>query len=325
MGEAAMALGTVAVPSIDEVRSRLREYLISESGRTQASVAKSIGISASALSSWMGGTYRGDVEALASKIGSFLSIEGCRAVAPKTSTFVSTAIAEQVMEVCRFAHIHRDIGLVYGEAGMGKTVALRRYCREHRDAIYVRCDPSSSSAQATLEAVAIAMGRRPRWGGLRRFLQELVDALEETGRVLILDEAQFLTLRGLETLRALHDRAEIGMVLCGNFEVFSQLHGEGKASFAQLFSRVGIRRQVTLTGATAEDVMGIARQISSDLAADCEEYLVAKSRERGGLRRMVKVLRLGFEMASGEGLPVSVRHLRTAEVMLIGGKAEARR
>ena len=183
----------------------------------------------------------------AARIASYLALDGQRVEAPKGAGFVQTAVAKDVHTVCQYSHVNRDIGLVYGEAGMGKTYALREYQRAHPDTILLRCNPSWKTPQAMLEAVLLEVGRKVRgMNALHRHIRELVGALEETGRLVILDEAQFLGTRSLEVVRTLHDEAEVGIVLSGNLDVYSQMHGEGMASFAQLFSRVGIRRQILL-------------------------------------------------------------------------------
>ena len=64
--------------------------------------------------------------------------------------------------------------------------------------------------------------------------------------LLIVDEAQHLSLRALETLRALHDATGAGLALMGNAVVYARLTGGRRAAeFAQLFSRVGKRVRLT--------------------------------------------------------------------------------
>lgn len=314
--------------SEDEARSRLREWM-GRTGRSQADVAKQLAVSGGTLSQWLQAKYPGDSEGITSKVRALLAVEAERAEAPRALDFVPTRLALDLMEACRFAHVHRDIAVIYGDAGAGKTVALKRYRSEHvGSAVYVRCDPSFRSPQATLHALAQALGREPHWGGLRQAIAKLVDQLEGSGRLLMFDEANFLSLRSIEVLRTIHDMAEVGLVLCGNFEVYTQMHGEGRAAFAQLFSRVGIQRQVTLEIPIA-DVTALAASIAGELPDDCVAFLAQKAAERGGVRRLVKVLRLGCELAACDEVhSPTLRHLRMAEAMLMGGRGlggEARR
>ena len=308
------------VETEDEVRARLKTHL-AQPGASQARVARAIGMTGSAVSQWLGDKYQGDNATVSQRIASYLALDGQRVEAPKGAGFVQTAVAKDVHTVCQYSHVNRDIGLVYGEAGMGKTYALREYQRAHPDTILLRCNPSWKTPQAMLEAVLLEVGRKVRgMNALHRHIRELVGALEETGRLVIPDEAQFLGTRSLEVVRTLHDEAEVGIVLSGNLDVYSQMHGEGMASFAQLFSRVGIRRQILL-GAPREDVERIATAITSGIDEDALTFLVEKTHERGGVRRMVKILTLGSEVAGGATAQIQRAHLVAAERMLIGGRA----
>jgi DNA transposition AAA+ family ATPase len=299
---------------IVETRAALVAH-IERTGETQTAIAKAIAISGAALSQWIRDEYMGDSFGVANKVRSYLDLTAARAVAPKVVGFVETSVSREVLTVCSFAHVNREIGLVYGEAGMGKTMALREYRSQHPDAIYVRCDPSCATPQAVLELLLAELGRKYRTNDLlHRHIKSLVEALSGTGRLVILDEAQFLGVKALEVMRSIHDSAEIGLVLAGNLEVYARLHGEGTAQFAQLFSRIGIRRHVKLS-VPEEDVFSIA----GDVGAECLKVLHARANERGGLRRMVKVLRLGRELAGTDGGVLARKHLDVAERMLVGG------
>ena len=73
----------------------------------------------------------------------------------------------------------------------------------------------------------------------------------------MIDEAQHLTVRALNHLRCVSDESGIGIALVGNEEIYSKLRGSGKADFAQLFSRVGMRKHVLTNSLTAEDIRNI--------------------------------------------------------------------
>ena len=68
----------------------------------------------------------------------------------------------------------------------------------------------------------------------------IVQRLQGTKGLLILDEAQHLMLPALESLRSIHDATACGLVLMGNEAVYSRLSGRRSAEFAHLFSRVGM-------------------------------------------------------------------------------------
>ena len=102
------------------------------------------------------------------------------------------------------------------------------------------------------ELLAERLGVRERVA--RKITSELVSRLKGSGRVILIDEAQHLTVRALNHIRCLADEAEIGVCLIGNEEVYSKLKGSGKADFAQLFSRIGMREPVSVHNITKADV-----------------------------------------------------------------------
>lgn len=68
--------------------------------------------------------------------------------------------------------------------------------------------------------------------------------------MIIIDEAQHLTVRALNHLRCISDESGVGICLIGNDDVYRKMKGSGKADFAQLFSRIGMRKPVLVSNIT---------------------------------------------------------------------------
>ena len=77
-------------------------------------------------------------------------------------------------------------------------------------------------------------------GGGDVIFRMIVQRLQGTKGLLIIDEAQHLSLLALESLRSIHDATACGLVLMGNESVYANLSGRRSAEFAHLFSRVGM-------------------------------------------------------------------------------------
>jgi DNA transposition AAA+ family ATPase len=54
------------------------------------------------------------------------------------------------IEVIRLAHLDGEINVLYGAAGLGKTMILREYASRHRDALLIEADPGYT-ARVVLE------------------------------------------------------------------------------------------------------------------------------------------------------------------------------
>lgn len=231
----------------------LREY-ITKSGKTQTAVGTELGISSGAVSSFLSGKYK-TPHTLIPKVFALLSMNAKKAVAPKAPDFAETSISRTVYNTIAYAHLRGVIAVVYGDAGVGKTSTVQEYVKNDSLALLITISPTYSSITGVNELIAAQLGVRERVA--RRLTAEIVERLKGSGRVLIVDEAQHLTVRALNHLRCISDESGVGIALVGNEEVYSKLRGSGKADFAQLFSRVGMRKQVQTRDIRMEDIRSI--------------------------------------------------------------------
>lgn len=255
-----------------------------ETGKTQTAIANELGISDAALSSFLKGTYK-TPHTIIPKVAELLKVTGKRKVAPKEPAFVETTVARRVMEAISYCHLQGKIAVVYGDAGVGKTQAVRAYLRENSLAIGITISPSYASITGVNELIADQLGIRERVA--RRIYAEIISKLKDSGRVLIIDEAQHLTVRALNHLRCMSDESGVGIALIGNEEVYTKLRGSGKADFAQLFSRIGMRREVLTSTTTKEDIRKVFAE--AHLEEDALELLYRIARTAYGLRGAVNV------------------------------------
>lgn len=255
-----------------------------ETGKTQTAIANELAISDAALSSFLKGTYK-TPHTIIPKVAELLKVTGKRKVAPKEPAFVETTVAKRVMEAISYCHLQGKIAVVYGDAGVGKTQAVRAYLRENSLAIGITISPSYASITGVNELIADQLGIRERVA--RRIYAEIISKLKDSGRVLIIDEAQHLTVRALNHLRCMSDESGVGIALIGNEEVYTKLRGSGKADFAQLFSRIGMRREVLTSTTTKEDIRKVFAE--AHLEEDALELLYRIARTAYGLRGAVNV------------------------------------
>ena len=255
-----------------------------ETGKTQTAIANELGISDAALSSFLRGSYK-TPHMIVPKVAELLKVTGKRKVAPKEPAFVETTVAKRVMEAISYCHLQGKIAVVYGDAGVGKTQAVRAYLRENSLAIGITISPSYASITGVNELIADQLGIRERVA--RRIYAEIIGKLKDSGRVLIIDEAQHLTVRALNHLRCMSDESGVGIALIGNEEVYTKMKGSGKADFAQLFSRIGMRREVLTSTTTKEDIRKVFAE--AHLEEDALELLYRIARTAYGLRGAVNV------------------------------------
>jgi DNA transposition AAA+ family ATPase len=307
----------ITITSFDPIRDMLRRHL-DETGKSQSEVAKSIGLSSAALSGFIRGTYAGDMNLVSDKVINYLNREDKRQAAPQEPTFVETSIAHEAETAAEFTHTHRVIGLVYGDAGVGKTLALQEYAEKHPDVIFLRARVDLKSARAIVSELMDKLGKQD-FGSQRIEVTTVIQALKDSGRMIIIDEAQRLSYSAIETLRDIHDEAKVGLLLAGNKDIYDRMRGRKGALFAQLFSRVGIRRYLQCKDILKTDTQMIFEQ-AAKLDSKCIDFLysVARRPNEGGLRQAKDYFLLGLTIARGSNKSLDLDSLLRAQGMLMG-------
>lgn len=292
---------------IDRVRAVLKVEGLSQSG-----ASKEIGVSSSALSQWLSDSYRGDIEAVETKIKTWLSARDERVAAasvlPSKPDWFPTPTAKKVVSTLQYAQMMGDLVVIYGGAGLGKTVTLEHYRASQPNVWIATMAPDTEGVVSCLEEVAEAVGIREPAGGARRMARAIRKRIESTRGLLIVDEAQHLGLKALEELRSIQDSAKIGMALVGNEAVYNRLTGGNRsAAFSQLYSRIGL--PLPLARPTSGDVraMGDAWGVKGKEEISLLESIAGKP---GALRMATKTLALASVIAAGE--PITAQHLRQA-------------
>lgn len=269
--------------TIEQAIEFVKEY-IAKTGKTQAAVAQELGISSGALSSFISGSYK-TPHTIVPKVRNLMEISEKKKISLTDPPFVETSVSKVVKNAIKYSHIRGKISVVYGDAGIGKTQAFRSYLRENGLAIGITIAPTYASITGVNELLAEQLGVRERVA--RKITNEIISRLRGSGRVIVIDEAQHLTVRALNHIRCLADEAEVGVCLIGNEEVYSKLKGSGKADFAQLFSRIGMREPVSIHNITKEDVKRVFQD--GDVGEEAVNILYQICQTNYGLRGAVNV------------------------------------
>lgn len=220
--------------------------------------------------------------------------------------FVETRTARRIQEALAFAKVHGDLACIYGGPGVGKTRSIDDFGTKYSHVWKVTATPSSSTVVPALEEIAEAVGVTDTGGGARRIGRSIRGRVKGLGGLLIIDEAQHLKAAALEEIRALHDATQVGLAFVGNVSVFARLSGGRQASFAQLYSRIGIR--LYLESPTSADVARLAKERWQVTDRDVLELLDHVSQQPGAMRLVVKAL----SMAAGTRRAISVESVRAA-------------
>ena len=287
--------------------------LMTRKGYSQTQVARAVGKSAAVINQYLQGKYAGDVPSIDELARSFINREAEKEKSQKiTARFVPTVTSRKGMEVIRYAHLDGDLNVIFGAAGLGKTMILREYAAQHRDALLIEADPGYT-ARVVLEELCNLLGLSKR-GNMHEHSEACIAALRDSGRLLMVDEAENLPYRALETLRRIHDKSGIGMVLAGMPRLIINLKGK-RGEYQQLYSRVGFALCIG-DSLPQSDITDIAVSMLPGAGKeDVSEALFKAS--HGNARRLFKLVRGVSRHSEISGNAVSAGAVRKFAEMLI--------
>ena len=254
-------------------------------GKTQSEIAKELDISDPQLSQFLKGVYKSP-HIIIPKIEQFFELKAQKEIAPKAPEYKQTSISSKVYKLIEYCHIQGKIAVAYGDAGVGKTMAIKQYAKKHPEgAIVITVSPCFASITGVNELIAEQLRIREKIA--RKIYSEAVAKLKRSNKVLIIDEAQHLTVRVINHLRCMSDESGIGIAFIGNDEIYLKMRGSGQASYAQLYSRIAYKEHITTNSITKEDIALLFEE--NELEENVIELLLAISRTNYGVRGAVNV------------------------------------
>ena len=117
------------------LQDRLKD-LLKDKKRSITAVAKAVGFSTATIHLWLNGKYEGNIQKIEDAITRYLEIEELRD-GKVTLDFVKTSVVDDVYDIARTCHVENEIGVCYGEAGLGKTFAVKRYAIENSGVVLI--------------------------------------------------------------------------------------------------------------------------------------------------------------------------------------------
>lgn len=255
---------------------------IATTAMSQKQVGAQLGYSAAVVNQYLQGTYKGDVAGIDKAVAELAQRQQSKST-DLSSDFIATPMAERTIQSCMFAHAMNDMQLIIGDAGLGKTMALKEYAARHSNTVMLEVDPTFSS-KVLLAEICIALGITAGRNN-NAMMTAVIEKLKGSDRLLIVDEAELLTLNSLEILRRIHDKADIGIVLAGMPRLRANLRG-ARGQYKQIYSRIGMVHDLKM------------RLPAADIAMFCEAALgtsefneILNKVSGGNARRLNKLLR----------------------------------
>jgi DNA transposition AAA+ family ATPase len=185
------------------------------------------------------------------------------------------------------AQEHALVMAVTGDAGTGKTFALRSYCEGHRNAYLLQCAEFWNKKMFLQELLSV-MGRDSSGYSIGEMMRECVSELKRQERpMLLLDEGDKLSDGVLQLFITLYNQLEerCAIILCATNHLAKRLKRGvklNKRGYNEIYSRVG-RKCVELKGIGAADVAAVCRANGVD---DAELIRQVVEECEGDMRRV---------------------------------------
>lgn len=289
------------------MKQTLENYL-ETNNISQNQFAKKIGLSGALISQYLSGKYAGDIDTLEARIRAFLNRSKEKTINLNFS-FIETTSASRMLETIKYAHIEEEINVIVGGAGLGKTYVLQEYAKQNKEVILIYSTPALS-VKGLLVNICNQLQLEEK-GATPVLFDRIVNKLRGTGRLILIDEAENLTVKGLEILRRIHDFTEVGLVLAGTPELLKNLLGR-KKELRQLYSRVGLLCDIGFN-LDDEDIAKIATGYLQTDALNASLVKFAK----GSARRLKKLVKGAVRAANLNKVEVTGKIIEQVSSLLI--------
>jgi len=280
-----------------DLRNRLRAY-IDATGKSASAVANGIGRSPAALSQYLNFSYKGNVAKLEVAIESWLVRQAERQErnVRQQAEFLQTSIASKVFEIAEYCLLENEIGVVYSQAGLGKTWAVRQFNKQNPATILIEAD-LGYTAKVLFQELHKAIGFDGN-GAIHSLFEDIVAKLRGSDRMIIVDEAENLPYRALELLRRVYDKAGVGILLTGMPVLIGNLRGK-RGEYAQLFSRVGVKGVLQVLDPSDTELF-----VKNALPGSNGIYKTFHEIAKGNTRVLSKLIRRSIRMSKINNLPI---------------------
>lgn len=221
---------------LNQVREELEIFLESQ-GLSQAALGRALGVSSASISTFRKGEYKGNNKELGRKIKLYLDNYAKK----KSKDIKEVAIFEskdkQMADfVINEAVRDKEIAIIVGCAGSGKSTIAKDYARLHPNAILIE-----ATLHSTARVILDELCERTHISGGRNLHEKVLLIAKELKRrdvVILIDEAEHLSVRALEDLRRIWDFSSCPLILFGTEILLKNLIGKN-GELRQLYSRIG--------------------------------------------------------------------------------------
>lgn len=230
--------------------------------------------------------------------------------APEIPGYFETQTSAEIINLLHWCQRGKMVYSALG-SGLGKTSAAEYFATLYPHVYITTIWPSHGSQGPMQARILASLGVKNASGTPASMSQIICEKLAAMHKpVLILDEAQELTVKALEEIRGLHDETGAGIALFGDQRLAHLINnGTGKSDLPQLRRR--IKSMPVRMLPYAHDVTVLAQAWNIQDARMITE-LGRIAQRPGGLGHATQVLEVAVMMASAQKAVLNLAHLQEA-------------
>ena len=289
-----------------------------QSGKAVSVIANMLNRSPTAVSQYLNKKYAGNVVAIEKDIQNLLlRHNNLEFAAGNTRGFCNTHASTLIWEVLEYCDGKCKMGVALAPSGTGKSTACIEYKRQNRMSILVTAHIRTRTDGAIIRLIAKQALGGVTGRSISDTLDRVVDRLTASKRLLIIDDAHFLSWEAYEIVRKLHDCAGVGVVYVGQERLYEQMRGASNKAYLydQIYSRIAIKR--SNFAIRKKDVRMITDTICPGLDKACIDFLYQQARGKGRLRVVDNLLDMAMQIHKEFNRPLDAGLLREAERLLM--------
>lgn len=290
------------------------EELVVKAG-SQNKACSLVGVSAPIMTNLKKGTYTGDIDKQFQKLTSYFKVKEEVATTYKETDYVPTSISESVYEYIRNCQIKGGLMAISGDAGIGKTRAIRKFIKDNpSDALWVTANPCLNTVKPILKSLSKKLNIIARTND---DMYEAILSKLRDGMVIIFDEAQHLSIKVIETLRGFSDYfadngMTLGIVFIGNSTTINKFGGKEDAVFEQIDNRTIQKPIYKTSNITREDIKLLFPTLAQNNMDKEIDFLLGIAQSRQAIRGATNLFSNAYdnENITYEGLVAMAKHMK---------------
>lgn len=273
----------------EAIAAKLRAYV--ESKESQNAAAKSLrGVSAATVSQILNGKW----ELIADDM--WRTVANQTGYDPRQWSVVETEGYTRMTQVLTDAQQHSLVMAVVGDAGCGKSQAIKVYAEQHRGVIALSCSEYWNRKEFLSELLQ-SLGTEPGGSTVADMVREAIRQLKRReGVLIILDEADKLSDQVLHFFITIYNKLEdtVGIVLCATQYLKKRIERgvvNNRKGYKEIYSRIG-RKFIPMPVVNRCDIKGVCLANGLDDRREIERIIDDADNDLRRVKRLVCALKL---------------------------------